>query len=227
MGVNLAEELLLLAYDDAGDANAGTPALDYGLAGALMLDLTLRGRLDVVDRRVVVLDHAPTGDPVLDQALDEIANEPGGCSPQEWIGRLNLGLRDQILDHLVAGGVLRRERDKVLWIFPRTRYPASTPGMPTAEAKARQRLADAVGGTGPVSARTAALASLVRALHLERTAVPARPRKEVRDRFKAIADEGGSIAGEAGTGDAITTMETAVHAAIAEVMVITTTAAAT
>jgi hypothetical protein len=60
-------------------------------------------------------------------------------------------------------------------------------------------------------------------LHLERTAVPGRPRREVRERLKAIAE------GQPGAevDQALREMEAAVVAAITAVTVIATTAAAT
>jgi hypothetical protein len=155
--------------------------------------------------------------------LDRIADEPKRRTPEDWIGRLNRDLRDEILDRLVAENVLRREQDKVLWIFPRTRYPSTTGELPSAEAESRRRLDAAVAGEAPVEPRTAALGSLVRALHLERTAVPGRPRREVRERLKAIAE------GQPGAevDQALREMEAAVVAAITAVTVIATTAAAT
>ena len=78
------------------------------------------------------------------------------------------------MDQLVAEGVLRREKDRVLWVFPRTRYPARHGVEPPAETEARQRMRAAVTGTGPVEPRTAALCALVAATDLDRK-VFARP----------------------------------------------------
>src|SRR5262245_46096827 len=139
MTVNLAEELLLLAYDDGGRIQAGGPALDFGLAGGLLLELTLVGRLDLDKGRVVVVDPAATGDAVVDQALAEISADDRRRTPQDWVGRLGRDVRERVLVDLVNQNILRRERDKVLWVFPRTRYPSSTGGLPSAEAEARTR----------------------------------------------------------------------------------------
>lgn len=225
MGIPLAEELLLLAYDDSGNVHAGAPALDYGLAGALLLELTLAHRLDVVEQRVVVTSDQPIDDPVADAALSAIAVDNARRTPEEWVGRLSRTVRDEILDRLVAGNVLRREKDRVLWIFPRTRYPSTTGELPSAEAEVRRRLYAAVAGDGPVEPRTAVLCALVRALHLERTAVPGRPRREIRERLKIVAEA------QPPPGDpvsrAVREMEAAVVAAITAVMVIAATAAST
>lgn len=59
--LTLAHELALLGYDDAGVNRLGRPTLDYGLAGALLLELTLAGRVEVADDRLVVTDPTPSG----------------------------------------------------------------------------------------------------------------------------------------------------------------------
>src|SRR5262245_8530062 len=108
---NLAEEIALLAYDDAGALRMGRPGFEYGLAGALLLELTLAERIDVVDGRVTVLDPKPTGHPVVDYALTTIdADKPR--KPKDWVTRLSKGLPDRVLSVLVDEGVLRREHDK-------------------------------------------------------------------------------------------------------------------
>jgi hypothetical protein len=81
--MRIADELLLLAYDDDGTAVAGSPALDYALAGAVLADLALDGRIDLVDRRVSVTDATPLGDPVLDVALARIDDDKARTPTRE------------------------------------------------------------------------------------------------------------------------------------------------
>src|SRR5688500_5350502 len=119
--LTLADELALLAYDDDGSRKLGQPALGYGLAGALLIELALARRVDVVGKKVTVLDPAPVGRPLLDQALARIADDKPR-KPAHWIEKLGKKLTEQVLDGLVAGGVLRREEDRVLLVFPRTRF---------------------------------------------------------------------------------------------------------
>jgi hypothetical protein len=186
MQINLAEELLLLAYEDAGSAAINAQTLGYGLAGALLMELAIAGRVDVADKRVTVADPRPTGDPVVDDALARVGSD--SRKPQDWVNRLSKGLRDRLLDRMVEDGVLRREQDKVLWVFPRTRYPSTTGAQPATETETRDRLRAAVDGDGPVDPRTAALCALVKAVHLEGTVFPGLPKKRVRERLKAVAD---------------------------------------
>ncbi|MEU2664163.1 GPP34 family phosphoprotein [Micromonospora sp. NPDC007220] len=185
--LTLAHELALLGYDDAGVNQLGRPTLDYGLAGALLLELTLAGRVEVADDRLVVTDPTPVGQRQLDDALTRIATEPKRRKPKDWVSRLAKDLPEQVLDGLVTAGVLRRDSDKVLWVFPRTRYPSTTGAEPAVETQARQRMVAAVAADGPVDGRTAALIGLVRAVGLDRKLFAELPKEHVKRRLTEIA----------------------------------------
>jgi hypothetical protein len=218
---SVPEELALLAYDDDGGLEIGGQSLDYGLAGAVLLELALAGRLEVREGRVSVIDPAPTGDPVVDGALASIRADDKSRRPKEWVTRLAKNIREPVLDGLVSRGVLRREEDRVLWVFPRTRYPAAHGVEPPAETDARGRLVAAVLADGPVEPRTAALCALVRAVGLERKVFTDQPRAQVRNRLKEISR--GDWAADA-VRRAIEDVEAAITATIA--VTATTTAAA-
>ncbi|MFC0029659.1 GPP34 family phosphoprotein [Micromonospora chaiyaphumensis] len=182
----LTDELVLLAYDDAGTNRLGRPHLDHGLAGAVLLELALARRVEVTGGRLAVTDPAPIGVPLLDQALATVAGDRPR-KPKDWIGRLAKGLPDRVLDGLVHAGVLRRESDRVLWVFPRTRYPSPTGAEPAVETAARERMLAALLGDGPVDARTAALLALTRAVGLDRKLFRELPRERVKARLGEIA----------------------------------------
>ncbi|MEU8069319.1 GPP34 family phosphoprotein [Micromonospora sp. NPDC049151] len=185
-GLLLTDELVLLAYDDDGVNRLGSPHLGYGLAGAVLLELALAGRVEVADKRLVVTDPAPTGVPLLDEALATVGTGRAR-KPKDWIGKLARGLPDRVLGGLVDAGVLRRESGKVLLVFPRTRYPSPTGAQPPAETAARQRMAAALTTDGPVDARTAALLTLTRAVGLDRKIFRELPRQRVKARIEEIA----------------------------------------
>src|SRR6185295_6713718 len=109
----------------------------------------------------------------------------------------------RILEKLVAEGVLTVEKDKVLWVFPRTKYPSANGEPPAVEADARERIRAAVLGDGPVEPRTAALCALVAATELDR--------KVVKTRLKEISE--GAWAADA-VRKAIEEIQTAVMLAI-------------
>ncbi|MFI7545574.1 GPP34 family phosphoprotein [Actinoplanes sp. NPDC049599] len=185
--MNLAEEFALLAYGNDGAPDTDNVRLDHGLGGALLLELTLSGRLDVEDKKVVVRDGTPTGDPLVDQALARIGADDKRRLPGYWVKKFAKDARKQTLDRLVEQQVLTREQDKVLLVFPRTRYPAPHGVEPVPETEARQRLTAAVSGTGPVEPRTAALCALVAATNLDRKVFRTLDRKRAKARLQEIS----------------------------------------
>lgn len=189
MRPSLLEELLLIAYSDQGSLKASAGVVDYGLAGAVLMELMLAGRLTLTKRAVTVVSDEPTGDPLLDEALTRIRTSRR-TSPRKWVLTLRHGLRKRVLERLVARGVLRREKRRVLLVLPQIRYPSATGMTPAPEIDARQRLRAIVAGTGPVDPRTAALGALVQATGLDREVFPDLPDRERKHRLATVVASG-------------------------------------
>ncbi|MGK7870148.1 GOLPH3/VPS74 family protein [Falsiroseomonas sp. E2-1-a20] len=142
--LTLAEEIVLLALDDETGRPVGRSGMapDRALAGALLMQLALAGRVDTDRDHLMVVDATPTGDPPLDAALARLA-APG--APADARGAIPLLARDApaaravILDRLVARGILRRVEDRLLWILPDRRYPKPADRPEATEARARLR----------------------------------------------------------------------------------------
>jgi hypothetical protein len=181
--VSLAELIALLAYDNDGVARGTDANLDYGLAGALLTDLALAGRIDVAGKYIVVTDPTPTGVRLMDLALHRLRHDRRAREPRDWIIRLTKNVRAAVLSQLVDAGTLRRETDKMVKLFPRTRYPTHDGSDPPARAEARRQIRAAATRPDHVDARTAALCGLVSALGWEPHVVPDLPAMQVRNRF--------------------------------------------
>jgi hypothetical protein len=192
---NLAEELLLLAYADDGTPLTDGTHLDNGLGGALLLELAIAGRVDVEAKKVVVIDPSPVEDPLAANALARIVGEERERRPGHWVTKLAKETRPRVLEKLVAEGVLTVAKDRVLGVFPRTKYPAANGSRPPAEAEAEQRMRAAILDSGPIEERTAALCALVAATDLDRKIFPDLDRKLVKARLKEIGE--GAWAAEA------------------------------
>ncbi|MET3988066.1 GPP34 family phosphoprotein [Streptomyces sp. PvR034] len=83
-----------------------------GLAGALLLQGALAGRLALSRDRVLVLGRAGTGDPSLDGALQRIGAATREAAPTAWVDRLGPWALDRLrseLDGLASDG-LRPDR---------------------------------------------------------------------------------------------------------------------
>jgi hypothetical protein len=191
--LTLAEDLLLLLLDDAtGKPRVDSTSLDYGLAGAVLAELEVAGRIEVVEGEgffgrdhVRVVDAAPTGDESHDAAL-RLADEKPRRGDQ-LVPRVSKGLRPLILRRLEQRGIVSRESTRVFGIFGRDRWPAQDA---SAEQALRQRLHDVlVLGTTP-DARTVSLIALLSAidqahkiLDIDRV-----ERKAVKTRAKSLAE---------------------------------------
>jgi hypothetical protein len=186
MAATLAEELLFIAYDDTGRAKpGGSIELDCGMAGAVLQELSLAGRIGLVDGKVTILDATPVGDLESDAALGRIAGAEKGRKPDWWVSRLRFGMRNRMLARLVDSGALRMERRDVLWLFSSRRYFAVQAGVRTG---IRARLEHVVVHGGVPDARTAALAALLNASGLARRTFPEVDRRALKTRMGELGE---------------------------------------
>ncbi len=224
-GMLIAEDLLLLLYDDeTGKPITGSPGLDYALAGAVLIELTLLGKTDITTAgdgskpgRLKVLDAAPTGDAILDERLAFVAANPGK-RPKDQLGRLSKKLRDQLLAQLAQRGVLEAGEGKILGLIPVPRWPAKDARH---EAEVRSRLESVLKvGTTP-DERTGALIALLSALNVvPKVVTDAVDKKALKQRAKDIAESDWAA-------DAVKKAVAEMQAAITAAVVVASTSAAT
>ena len=128
--LTLVEEVLLLALDDATGDLRPMPVmgLEYSLAGALLADLALAERIDSDPQQIIVLSSEPTGDPLLDEPLATLAASTGPLPVAHWL-RVLAGeaqsLENAARARLIARGILREEKRKLLWVLGNRRYPTA------------------------------------------------------------------------------------------------------
>ncbi len=142
MSLTLPEELLLLMLDDSTGrlVDRALAGGDFALAGAVLAELALQGRVDTDPTRLFVVNAEPTGNPTLDAVLDQLrASPPGAGSSRSWIEQLAEdapALREALFARLVAAGVLRQQDSRFLWMLAERRYPPVS-GREEREVKAR------------------------------------------------------------------------------------------
>jgi hypothetical protein len=186
--VSLAEDLYLLASDSpTGRLLIDTTHLDLGLGGALLLDLAVRGHVELTDSHVVVTGMPPTGEPLLDAALTTIAGEARGHGPDYWVHHLAHGAHRAVQNRLVEAGVLQRQEGRLLHVIPVHRTHECDGVL---HRELLDHLNDSVVLGQPPPPKTAALASLALAVGLERHLFPRSDRHEIKRRMAEIADGG-------------------------------------
>lgn len=219
--LTVTEDFLLLMLDETtGRPRLDSSSLPLGLAGGVLLDLSLAGRITVPERgapdagRVVVVPGPPLGHPVLDGGLAILAKDTPR-KPDTAVTRLSKNLREAVAGALEARGLVRREDRRVLGIFPSTTW---TPVSPLAGHAVRERLwATLVVGQDP-DAPTAALVALLLATDSLHKALPGQDKRALKQRAKQVAE--GSWAADS-VRKAISAVQTAI---LASVMVATTAA---
>lgn len=164
----LADEVaLLLVHDISGKAVVDPTRIDLALAGAVLLDLTVSGRVDVAGPgepvkagRLVVRNPSPIGDPLLDEALRRIA-VASPRTPENMLPELRKGLRDEVLARLVKQGFLRFEERRTLGVFRTRSWPSTGSGV---EQSLRTGLYEVLVTGRSATPREAALISMVHAV---------------------------------------------------------------
>ncbi|MBD3166258.1 hypothetical protein GF324_06650, partial [bacterium] len=120
--------LLLTIHPDKGSTRTMMTQQKYGLAGALLLEWTLAGKIVSEEKGRMRFTGTPSGtDGIRDQIAVWAAGRKKPQKPRNWVNSLaqkwSDKLRKTLLDELVAQGILRHERKKFLWLIPYSVYP--------------------------------------------------------------------------------------------------------
>jgi hypothetical protein len=246
----IAEDLLLLAYDESG-AEPGIADLDHRLAGALLVELAMDGRVGVAadgdaggtapqaaGGTAASAAQAPAEHPAEDPAEAVVVVHDGsptghpaldaalavvGERPRrarDLVEPLSRGVRERLLQGLAERGVLRREERKVLALFPVTRWPAEEQAH---EAALRTRMAAVLADDLTPDPRTAALVALLKGSGLVARLVDRADRKRAEERVAELAASAWVADGVA----AAVAAQAAMSAALTAVFMVTTIMPAT
>jgi hypothetical protein len=182
------EELLLLLLDDTSGhlAPISRASLTCGLAGAVLMDLEVRGRITADAAHLTVIDPTPTGEPLLDPTLAQLA-AAGPRDPRCWVRKLaeqGDALYDAALASLVARGVLKEVCEKFLWVLETRRYPIIDDRE---QKEAKLRLLSILLCDKVPDARDAALINLAEACGLFRLILQERELARAGDRIASVA----------------------------------------
>lgn len=165
--LTFTEEILLLLGDEEGTfLPVEEHAFECALAGAALMDLAFANRIDTDLEKLVAIDPAPTGNPMLDRVLEKIAARTDATDTRTWVGVLSREdaaiLREQALESLAGRGVLERRDGRFLWAFGAVRHPTLDHG---AERAIKARIEDVLTDDIP-HPRDVALISLVDACEI-------------------------------------------------------------
>jgi hypothetical protein len=162
MELNLIEEFLLIALDDGkGRFVTDSTHLHMGFSGAILLELALREKINIVNDKVVLVNDAYEKEMVINKTIDMIKTSEKDRKIKYWVNKLSDNARqmkDDTLKGLMNKGILGKEDSKILWIIPNTKYPTQDL---TVENKVRQRLHDVMLKGAKANPRDVMLLSLI------------------------------------------------------------------
>lgn len=189
--VTIAEQLLLLGlHDEKGSVVlSASTALPYGLAGATILDLYFQDRINFEGEHIQLVDHTPTGDDILDEAIDLLSNAPKIRDVKYWVNRIHSkikGLQGRLADRLVEKDILQKEDHRVLWVFNYSRYPTQDFAP---EYDTHNTIRNIVLYDQQPTQKEAALISLVKACELVNEIFSREERKTAKKKIKTITEE--------------------------------------
>jgi hypothetical protein len=144
--LTLLEEVVLLTIDPRSGSLRGDQqySIPYALAGAVLFDLALAGRVDTDVDSIEVVNSAPTGNAIQDEVLAELATHHEPVSVRSWVEetfRMRTDLEGRALDLLADRGLIRLETVRRLWVIEVQRFPL-VDGRP--QQLVKDRLAQAI-----------------------------------------------------------------------------------
>lgn len=130
--LTMPEEMLLIAHDDKTGKmiRPGSAYIHYGLAGAVLMELTMRGCLDFENKKVVVVENSDAKDELLNDFMQYLKQKQKGKAKSlyHYVQVLGTYIKRQkkhllFMERLIERGILKRDETKFLF-FTKEVYPA-------------------------------------------------------------------------------------------------------
>lgn len=122
----LHQQILLLALDDDKGTVQNAHMFQYALGGAVIAELLLSNRIQInSDKNITLIDETQFGDLTLDRWILDIKAQNKTCSAKKLINAIvcRNSFKKEVAEQLCTQGILRKESEKVLFIFNRTTFP--------------------------------------------------------------------------------------------------------
>ncbi|WP_157250500.1 GOLPH3/VPS74 family protein [Nonomuraea typhae] len=158
----LYQDLFVVCHQENGKPLVHRSSIALGLAGAVLADLVLSGRVTLDKSGAAAAELTATGDPVIDTYAREFLRDPAGLDALTWAKGVAADVYDRTRRELVNAGVLVAVTGRRLGMLPYTRYQTDMAAIVRASADVRS----AVSGWRDIGARGATLCGLVLVLQV-------------------------------------------------------------
>ncbi|MFJ6939983.1 GPP34 family phosphoprotein [Streptomyces sp. NPDC101132] len=190
----LADEMVLLAFDEEGGKLPVRQALAPAVRGALLAELLDSGALADLAGTARTAGGAPQ-DAVLRQVWQRIAAEPD----RKWLHWVRKDGREsirEVLRGLEKDGLVEQSSSRVFGVFPLDRAGLTADGLAAAREVRASVVAAAEGVAGSAAGgrdRAALLAGIAHAGGQLATALPAGRRRALKDRLTVLSAEAAPV----------------------------------
>lgn len=121
MNLGLLEEYVLLALDDdKGQFVIDSTALNYGFAGAVLLELAFRKKIVIQYDQLNFCDDTYESEIALNKMID-LLKEKQNCGVQDcikFLAKRAEDIKEDTLQHLINKGILKMSEKKYFGSFP-------------------------------------------------------------------------------------------------------------
>ncbi len=126
--ITLAEEVLLLLLDEKKGTLIQVPqlTLHFVLAGAILMELAIRNKVDSDIDSFYIINKDPTGEPVLDAILTKIDSNTTNQDLKYWVNAIadeGAEILESSINRLIERGILGRTEKRILWLVKTESYP--------------------------------------------------------------------------------------------------------
>ncbi len=187
--LSIAEEFLLLALDDEKGVVQNQPfmGLEFGLSGAVLMELALLKRIKAEQKQLIVINDASTGNQIFDDALAMISQQQDDEDAKYWVWKLGIHIqeiKDYFIGHLIELGILEQKEKNILWIYRWKCYPMLDD---QAEREVKERIRETILNDIPPLPRDVVLISLMRSCNLAGQIFTPEEQEMAGDRIEMIA----------------------------------------
>jgi len=194
LDLNIPEKLFILTIDDGGAAISSVKtSLRYELAGAMLVELALINKIQLKDNRLVLVDPAPSSEPLLGEILAMIPAEKKLRKLSHWLQIVgNKQIIKSVAGRLAEHNVIVIEKKQYSWVIP---YQVSPRVNASAKYWVKQHLRGVVLAGEQAEPADIALLSLLKAFSLMRLVFTRDERKSANKKVDGLAQ--GEVFGDA------------------------------
>ena len=189
--LSFAEEIYLLALDDVtGKVSSYSDeiSLSYALIGAVLCELSFKGKIDSHQEHLIVIDKTPTGNKILDSVLSVMSETEAKKPISYWLKILLSNAsetEDLVLSELINKGILKIVDERIFWVFHTRRYPIiNNKEITSVETRIRELVLNE--RENPDQSE-AVLVSLIQACNLFKTILSPKELKRAEKRIQNLA----------------------------------------